>query len=117
MTAALEGEIPKRWEKHGDLAMLPEQAFSTDTFWAELPDLWTEVAAAIGVNRVARRARIDPGLRRESRAVLLKGDNGWVTHMDNGVRYVVLCVCMCVCVCMPLCVSLRVYVCGEGFSV
>ena len=87
LTTAMEEEIPKRWEKHGDLAMLPEHAFATAAFWTALSGLWSEVAGAIGVNRVARRARIDPGLKRESRAVLLQGEDGWVTHTDNGVRY------------------------------
>lgn len=119
LTATLEAEIPKRWEKHGDLAMLPENSFATESAWAELPDLWTEVAAAIGASRVARRARIDPGLRRESRAVLLKGEDGWVTHMDNGVRYVCACLpgvsAWCVCA-MLLFVfpSWRVFVCRNA---
>jgi tRNA G37 N-methylase Trm5 len=84
----LLADLPRRWERHGDLILLSKTAFASDQ-WREhvTPLLWTAVANALRATKIARKADVDPGLRRESRVVLLHGDDGWVRHVDNGVIY------------------------------
>jgi tRNA G37 N-methylase Trm5 len=88
--AALLDDLPKRWEKLGDVALLPE-ACLRDARWEPLhAALWPAVAAALGVRRLARQAAVDPGPRRSSRAVLLHPPGaacGWTTVRENGVSY------------------------------
>tara|TARA_A100001015_G_scaffold194510_1_gene216830 strand:+ start:1640 stop:3112 length:1473 start_codon:yes stop_codon:yes gene_type:complete len=83
-------QVPQRWERHGDLVVLPSTAFRGER-WHSTPmqrdALYDAVCGALNATRLARQAPIDPGGRRESRAVLLKGDSGVVTHCDNGISY------------------------------
>lgn len=51
-------EVPSKWERLGDLALLPNQAF-TSAAWAHLgAQLWEAVAAALGVARLARQSPV-----------------------------------------------------------
>jgi tRNA wybutosine-synthesizing protein 3 len=88
--AALLDDLPRRWEKLGDVALLPE-ACLRDARWEPLhAALWPAVAAALGVRRLARQAAVDPGPRRSSRALLLHPPGatcGWTTVRENGVSY------------------------------
>lgn len=84
---AVLSEVPRRWEIHGDLALLPAEAFSSADWLADPLQLWTAVASALGCGRLGRKARVDPGPRRESRVTILHGDNGRVRHVDNGIVY------------------------------
>lgn len=55
---ALLKELPVRWEKLGDLALLPADCM-TSAAWARLaPPPWAVIADALGVARLARQARI-----------------------------------------------------------
>lgn len=45
------------------------------------------VASALGVQRVAKRGRVAPDGVRTPTVTLLRGDHGWVQHVDNGIRY------------------------------
>jgi len=71
------------------LVLLPSDAFTSQAWLcADEGDLlWRRVAAVLDCRRVGRKARIDPGPRRESRVTLLLGEDGWVEHVDNGVKY------------------------------
>ena len=55
--AALTPEIPSKWERLGDLALLPSSAFLSSQ-WAPSGQLWDRVAAALAVTRLARQAPI-----------------------------------------------------------
>ncbi len=56
--AALTPEIPGKWERLGDLALLPNWAFLSAQ-WASLGgQLWDTVAAALAVARLARQRPI-----------------------------------------------------------
>ena len=84
----LLSELPRAWERHGDLVVLPRHAFAGRT-WSTLgPALWTEVATAMGCARLARDERVACDEVRSSRAVILLGRDGWTEHVDNGVKYV-----------------------------
>ncbi len=56
--SALTSEIPAKWERLGDLALLPKEAFLSPR-WAGLGgQLWDTVAAALAVARLARQGPI-----------------------------------------------------------
>ena len=59
--AALALEIPRKWELHGDLVLLPPTAFASPVWRGVEPALWHCVCDALKVGRVARKAPIDPG--------------------------------------------------------
>lgn len=83
----ITNEIPHKWEMHGDLVLLAGNSFMHSAWKSLGQELWLTVSRALKVNKVARKASIDPGLKRESRVILLAGDTGWVEHIDNGIKY------------------------------
>lgn len=48
--------------------------------------LWETVASVLGARRVARRGRVMPDGMRTPSVTLLLGQDGWVEHVDNGIR-------------------------------
>uniref|UniRef100_A0A674JQT2 tRNA wybutosine-synthesizing protein 2 homolog n=1 Tax=Terrapene triunguis TaxID=2587831 RepID=A0A674JQT2_9SAUR len=83
----LEDDLPRSWQRHGDLILLSEDSFRA-ALWKELgPELWETVASALGARRVAKRGRISPDGVRSPTVTLLLGQDGWVEHVDNGIRY------------------------------
>uniref|UniRef100_H2Y0C0 tRNA(Phe) (4-demethylwyosine(37)-C(7)) aminocarboxypropyltransferase n=1 Tax=Ciona intestinalis TaxID=7719 RepID=H2Y0C0_CIOIN len=81
-------DLPRKWEKHGDLVMLPSNCFHLKV-WAQLPQeqLWKYVAEALNVNRVAQQKNILNSDYRSPQVVMLLGDDTWVTHIDNRIIY------------------------------
>ena len=71
---------PKKWEKLGDLVIFQE---GTETAGWPLE----EVAKALGANRIAIQAEIDPGMKRQSQMKLIHGQDAWVVHRENFVEY------------------------------
>ncbi|OCT67283.1 tRNA wybutosine-synthesizing protein 2 homolog [Xenopus laevis] len=86
-TRDLERDLPHSWQRHGDLVVLNEDCFR-DPIWEQLgTELWVSVASSLGVERIAKQGRVmDDGMRSPNVTILL-GENGWVEHMDNGIRY------------------------------
>ncbi|XP_035397447.1 tRNA wybutosine-synthesizing protein 2 homolog isoform X1 [Cygnus atratus] len=83
----LERDVPRSWQRHGDLVLLSEDSFSA-ALWTKLGSaLWETVASALGAQRLARRGRVLPGGMRSPSVTLLLGQDGWVEHVDNGIRY------------------------------
>ncbi|NWV00372.1 TYW2 protein, partial [Upupa epops] len=83
----LEHDVPHAWQRHGDLVLLSEDSFRA-TLWEKLgPALWKTVTLALGARRLARRGRVLPGGMRSPSVTLLLGQDGWVEHIDNGIRY------------------------------
>lgn len=82
-------EVPTCWERHGDLVLLPATTFTSPEWEHITPcdQLWRCVTTALGATRLARQARIDPGLLRQSQVELLWGTDGWVCHVDNHIQY------------------------------
>ncbi|OAY64172.1 tRNA wybutosine-synthesizing protein 2/3/4 [Ananas comosus] len=77
----------ERWEHLGDIVVLPKTSFR-DPLWDSMGDeLWPLVAKSLGAQRLARQGRILPTGTRDSTLELLVGDNGWVTHHENGILY------------------------------
>ncbi|NWT16926.1 TYW2 protein, partial [Vireo altiloquus] len=83
----LERDVPHAWQRHGDLVLLSEDSFKAAP-WERLGSaLWETVASALGARRVARRGRVMADGMRTPRVTLLLGQDGWVEHVDNGIRY------------------------------
>lgn len=80
-------ELPSRWERLGDMAVLPITSFKDDSWHSLGNELWVTVARSLGVRRLARQGRIAPTGTRDSTLELLFGDNGWVEHRENGILY------------------------------
>lgn len=86
-SAELEADLPRSWQRHGNLLLLSESCFQAKQ-WKNLePELWEIVASALGVQRLAKRGRVSPDGTRTPSVTLLLGDDGWVEHVDNGIRY------------------------------
>ncbi|XP_045364381.1 tRNA wybutosine-synthesizing protein 2 homolog isoform X2 [Camelus bactrianus] len=86
-SAELEADLPRSWQRHGDLLLLSEDCFQAKQ-WRNLePELWETVALALGVQRLAKRGRVSPDGARTPAVSLLLGDSVWVEHVDNGIRY------------------------------
>lgn len=83
----LLSQIPKRWEKHGDLVVLPSTAF-TDPAWERLgARLWRVCCGALGCNRIARDGPVSADGYRTPTARLLWGRDARVVRRDDGIRY------------------------------
>ncbi|NXG67305.1 TYW2 protein, partial [Hemiprocne comata] len=83
----LERDVPRAWQRHGDLVLLSEDSFRA-SLWEKLgPALWETVAWALGARRLARRGRVLPDGMRSPSVTLLLGQDSWVEHVDNGIRY------------------------------
>lgn len=83
----LHQDLCRHWEKHDDLVFLPENSFTLDE-WKEFGvELWKLVAETLGVQRLAKKSAISSDGFRTPNVSLLYGDNGWVTDVDNGIKY------------------------------
>ncbi|KAJ6663285.1 hypothetical protein lerEdw1_010421 [Lerista edwardsae] len=83
----LERDLPSSWQRHGDLVLLREDSFRA-ALWGEMgPKVWETMAGALGAQRVAKRGRVQSDLFRTPTVTLLLGQDGWVEHVDNGIRY------------------------------
>ena len=80
-------ELPKRWERFADVALLQRGAFSSD-LWAEHigAELWNAIARGLSVQRLGIIGEII-GERRESSVELLLGNEDWVVRRENGVDF------------------------------
>lgn len=87
----LKTQIPQRWEKYGDLVLLPEGAFSSPRWQRVIGDettlFWNVVAEALDVVRLGILHPIADNGIREARVALVLGSHGVVQHVDNGIVY------------------------------
>ncbi|KAL8151209.1 hypothetical protein V2J09_021017 [Rumex salicifolius] len=87
LSAELLAELPTRWEKLGDIAVLPLSSFK-DPVWNSISSLlWPAVAKCLSTRRLARQGRVAATGTRDSRLEILVGDNCWVEHRENGILY------------------------------
>lgn len=84
----LQSDLPRRWERFDNVALLPLHSFTSD-LWSEIisETWWAKVAEALEVERLFRKGEIK-GERRESTAELLYGDGVDVERIEHGVRFV-----------------------------
>ena len=81
----LLNSAPSKWEKHGDLILLPSDSFSG---WDNLAgtELWRLVTNSLGGKRLGIKGEIS-GSKRRPDVKLLLGKEGWVTHKEHGIEY------------------------------
>lgn len=79
-------DIPTKWERHGDLVLIPCQSLQ-HAVWIKIgSDVWDSVANSLKCNRIARKSKIENDDFRSPCTELLRGDDGWVTRVDNGIK-------------------------------
>ncbi|XP_021719707.1 tRNA wybutosine-synthesizing protein 2/3/4-like [Chenopodium quinoa] len=87
LSEGLLEQLPTRWERLGDVVVLPITSFR-DPAWDTIgSELWSAVAQTLGARRLARQGRVASTGTRDSRLEILIGDNGWVEHRENGIAY------------------------------
>ena len=82
-------DLPKKWQRLGNLVLLPKTAFSGEK-WRKITldeGFWQVVATALNAHRLGRQAEVDASALRQSHAELLVGDDAWVEHREHGVVY------------------------------
>uniref|UniRef100_A0A672JDP1 tRNA wybutosine-synthesizing protein 2 homolog n=2 Tax=Salarias fasciatus TaxID=181472 RepID=A0A672JDP1_SALFA len=83
----LRRDLPRSFQRHGDLILLGENCFSSP-LWRNMGDqLWAAVAGGLGAKRLAKMSRISRDGFRSPVVTMLLGENSWVEHVDNGIRY------------------------------
>ncbi|KAL7213528.1 hypothetical protein ACSBR2_016123 [Camellia fascicularis] len=80
-------QLPTRWERLGDIVVLPMTSFKDPAWDSVGAELWPIVAKSLGARRLARQGRVAPTGTRDSSLEILVGDNGWVDHRENGILY------------------------------
>lgn len=104
LPSELQKTIPDRYEFVSDVLLVPRESF-TDPQWAPFSQqMWAQVCESTSppFSRVARKAYIDPGEKRQSHVELLyvnqqllatssskraRTQQGWVEVRENGVVY------------------------------
>ena len=81
----LPGDLPRRWERFSDVAIMPHGSFQGDA-WSSDESLWEAVAGALGAKRIARMGEVS-GEFRESGVEMLLGEDDWVVRRESGVDY------------------------------
>ena len=79
---ALDG-IPRKADVFGNALMLGQNELRHPVW----KGVWPAVAAAVGVDIVARRAEVSASPTRDSLVTLLHGQSPWVNVKENGVLY------------------------------
>jgi tRNA wybutosine-synthesizing protein 3 len=80
-------DIPKRWEKFDDIALIPNSSFRKEQWGSIINDeFWTKVCQSLNIERLARSGEII-GEKRESTVEMLVGNNDWVIRKENGIKY------------------------------
>lgn len=79
-------DIPKHWEKHGSLVLLPSSCFSKKA-WNKCPNLWETVAQVLKCEKLARKSSVKPDDFRSPHTELLLGNDGWTICQENGIKY------------------------------
>ncbi|XP_030469651.1 tRNA wybutosine-synthesizing protein 2/3/4 [Syzygium oleosum] len=80
-------QLPTRWERLGDIVVLPEASFK-DPIWETIgEELWPVIAKVLNTRRLARQGYVARTSTRDSALKILSGDDGWVAHRENGILY------------------------------
>ena len=88
-------DVPKSWEQHGDMVVLPSSSFSSSSWQLYMDSLsdkqttefWSGLAANLKCKRIALDSKVSDDDFRSSGVQLLLGTDGWVDHVDNSIQY------------------------------
>ena len=89
-------DIPKSWEQHGDLIVLPSSSFSGKHWTTYLnclsggksAEFWTLVAESLKCKRLAINNKVSDDSFRTPGSKMILGSDSWVEHIDNGIHYI-----------------------------
>jgi tRNA wybutosine-synthesizing protein 3 len=88
---ALLSEIPQRWERLGDLVLLPCSAFDSSAWQGRFASNearpWACIATALKAARLGLQNVVASDTVRSSGATMLLGDHGEVDMLDHGVKF------------------------------
>ncbi|KAL5005633.1 hypothetical protein ScPMuIL_016791 [Solemya velum] len=81
-------EVPRHWEVHRDLVLLPADSFLSPK-WSHVAGLWETVVKCLKCQRLGRKLPIKCNDFRSSQVQFLYGSSadGFVEHIDNGIFY------------------------------
>ena len=80
-------DLPREWQIHGDLLLLPKDCM-TDSIWGSLaPEIWHIYCKILRICRIAKRDVIINDDFRSSDICMILGNNGWVKRKENGITY------------------------------
>ncbi|XP_062613144.1 tRNA wybutosine-synthesizing protein 2 homolog [Saccostrea cucullata] len=86
LTEELRNDIPRHWERHGDLVMFG--GCFQEPFWKQFGDeIWHLITEILSCKKLAQKGSVVSNGYRTPCVSLLLGDNGYVEHVDNGIRY------------------------------
>ena len=90
----MENNIPIKWEKFGDVALLAKDSFEPgflEHVSLNSKDkggvLWDAISLALDVKSVGIQQPIANDAVRSSQAILLNSEDGWTEFLDNGVIF------------------------------
>ena len=80
-------DLPRRWERFDDVALLPSTAFAHERWdGVRSEGLWRVVAGGLGVARLGRTGEVSGELR-QSGVEMLLGEDDWAVRRESGVDY------------------------------
>ena len=83
----LIGDLPNRWEKFDDIALIPNSSFRKEHWKPIISDeFWIKICQSLNVERLARSGEII-GEKRESTVEMLVGEDDWVIRKESGIKY------------------------------
>ncbi|KAM6923427.1 tRNA wybutosine-synthesizing protein 2 homolog [Xenentodon cancila] len=83
----LRRDLPRSFQRHGDLVLLPDNCFTLPLWKTMDGQLWCSVARGLGAKRLAKMSRISRDGFRSPVVKMLLGEHSWVIHVDNGISY------------------------------
>ncbi|KAM8733199.1 tRNA wybutosine-synthesizing protein 2 homolog isoform 1-T1 [Acanthopagrus schlegelii] len=86
-TEELRGDLPRSYQRHGDLVLLADSCLSLPTWKKMGQHLWSAVAKGLGAKRLAKMSRISSDGFRSPVVTMLLGEHSWVKHVDNRIIY------------------------------
>ena len=80
-------DIPKEWQIHSDMLLLPKDCMTKRTWKCVIPDIWQIFCTVLNVSRIAKYERVCDDKYRSSKVELILGENGWISRKENGIKY------------------------------
>lgn len=80
-------ELPHKWERHGDLIVIPQRSLRDANWKIFEKEVFQIICETLKISRIARKNPVKPDSYRSSNIELLWGNNGIVHHVDNKIRY------------------------------
>ncbi|KAL0267197.1 UNVERIFIED_CONTAM: hypothetical protein PYX00_009542 [Menopon gallinae] len=83
----LKEEVPQKWEKYGDFVLFDGRSFRSDVWTAQGMEFWGKICEIMKCKRLALKSRIQKDGHRTPNVKMIVGDDPWILHVDNSIRY------------------------------